>query len=655
MTLNKPPIRQKLLVANRGEIAIRILTAAAELGFQTVAVYADPQDTAHCLTADESIKLASPQSFLNEQHIIDAAKSVQATMIHPGYGFLSESVSFAQKCYQEHIQFIGPSVSCIEAVGDKISARQVAQAAGVPVIPGTERSITQSADVFAFGEKHGYPLMLKARDGGGGRGIRMVEHPDQVDDALKRCINESPSKQVFIEKAIVGAKHIEVQIIGDGYGNVIHLFERDCSIQRRYQKVLEVAPCPSLSVSLRSAIHNAAIRLARYIEYDSAGTVEFLVSNNSNQQQFYFLEVNPRIQVEHTISEQITNVDIVQTQIMVAMGNNLVTDLQLTQAAVQPVRNLVSIQARIVAENPFKDNMLSVGKISHASFPLGSFGIRVDTWLQTGCVISPMFDSLLAKIIVTGPSLDDALAKMAFALQRTTIIGVDTNIDFLLAIVTDQTYLGQNMEHTHIKSLEERTPALLESTLKWMELRQELATSSAKHITATGLGSASSTVSPMSNTNLQFKPGDAFNIEISHTDNTSPLTHTIQVDSIQVNNFPDELVAHAQSTIPALPANFAMTLKKKSALGSGLRRKANAQIPGDLGTPVTGMLVEVGVQEGDLVTIGQELFVMSAMKMETVVKSPINGRVQSVNAKPNDLVELGDLVIELSEMKDSKI
>ncbi|CAO3600494.1 unnamed protein product [Absidia cylindrospora] len=650
MTLNKPLIRQKLLVANGGEIAIRILTAAAELGFQTVAVYADPQDTAHCLTADESVKLASPQSFLNEQHIIDAAKSVQATLIHPGYGFLSESVSFAQKCYQDGIQFIGPSVSCIEAVGDKISARQVAQAAGVPVIPGTERSITQSSDVFAFGEKHGYPLMLKARDGGGGRGIRMVEHPDQVDDALKRCINESPSKQVFIEKAIVGAKHIEVQIIGDGYGNVIHLFERDCSIQRRYQKVLEVAPCPSLSASSRSSIHNAAIRLARYIEYDSAGTVEFLVSNNDDQQQFYFLEVNPRIQVEHTISEQITNVDIVQTQIMVAMGKNLVTDLHLTQAAVQPVRNLVSIQARIVAENPFKDNMLSVGKISHVSFPLGSFGIRVDTWLQTGCIISPMFDSLLAKIIVTGPSLDDALAKMAFALQRTTITGVDTNIDFLLAIVTDQTYLGQNLEHTHIKSLEERTPVLLESTLKWMELRKQLAKS-----TAAGLVTASSAQQPASNTSLQFKPGDAFNIEISYTDNTSPLTHTIQVDSIQVNNFPDELVAHAQSTIPALPATFAMTLKKKSALGSGLRRKANAQTPGDLGTPVTGMLVEIGVQEGDLVTTGQELFVMSAMKMETVVKSPINGRVQSVNAKPNDLVEIGDLVIELSEKKDSKI
>ncbi|KAI8082786.1 carbamoyl-phosphate synthase L chain, ATP binding domain-containing protein [Halteromyces radiatus] len=645
-----------LLVANRGEIAIRILTAATELGLQTVALYADQQDTTHCTFANHSVKLPSLNSFLNEQHIIQAAKSVQATMIHPGYGFLSESVSFAKACLQENIRFIGPSPVCIESVGDKISARQVAHAARVPVVPGTEQPISQVSQVLSFGEQYGYPLMLKARDGGGGRGIRMVDHPDQIEEALKRCINESPSKQVYIEKAIVGAKHIEVQIIGDGYGNVLHLFDRDCSIQRRYQKVLEVAPCPCLSPSLRTSIHNAAIQIARYIQYDSAGTIEFLVSNHDddNKKQFYFLEVNPRIQVEHTISEQITNVDIVQTQILVAIGKNLVTDLRLTQASLQPLRNLVSIQARIVAENPMKNNMLSVGKITNVSFPNGSYGVRVDTWIRPGCVVLPTFDSLLAKIIVTGSSLDDALSKMSLALQRTIITGIDTNLDFLTALVNDREYLGQDLRNTHIKSLEERSPVLLQSTLTWMEHRQSATLRPSSVMGSDNLTSA--TLASSNSGSLQFKPGDSFNVEINdHSSSSSSVTHTFKLDTIQVNNFPDEMVAHVQSTLPTLPNPFAMTLKRKTALGSGLRRKTSTQVPGEVGTPITGMMVEINVQEGDVVSIGQELFVMSAMKMETVIKSPIHGRVQAIFAKAGELVENGDLVVELFEKKESKM
>lgn len=311
--------------------------------------------------------------------------SVQATAIHPGYGFLSESTELANQCKLSGILFIGPSASCIDAVGDKVSARQVAKAAGVPIIPGTETSVSSPDEVLAFAEEFGYPLMLKARDGGGGRGIRMVYNASEANDSLLRCINESPSKQVFIEKAITGAKHVEVQILGDLHNNVIHLFERDCSIQRRYQKVLEVAPCPSLSPALRNKIHQAAIRLAQHIGYNSAGTVEFLV--RAELDEFYFLEVNPRVQVEHTISEQITHVDIVQTQIRIAFGESL-TDLGLTQEAIQPNR-LVSIQARIVAENPLNNNMLSVGKIKYVHFPQGH-GVRVDTWIQSGCVILPV-------------------------------------------------------------------------------------------------------------------------------------------------------------------------------------------------------------------------------------------------------------------------
>lgn len=300
---------------------------------------------------------------------------------------MSESTELAEQCKQANILFVGPSPSCIAAVGDKVSARQVAQAAGVPVIPGSEQSVTRVEEVFTFAEQHGYPIMLKARDGGGGRGIRMVHSREQVDDALQRCVNESPTKQVFVEKAVTGAKHIEVQILGDKHGNLIHLLERDCSAQRRYQKIIEVAPCPSLNVELRQAIHAAAVRLGKHIHYDSTGTVEFLVQPQQNK--FYFLEVNPRIQVEHTITEQITQVDLVQSQIRVAMGERLDTDLLLTQVSIPLIPRQVAIQARVVAENPAKDNMLSVGKITAVQFPQGQ-GIRIDTWIKPGCVVLPV-------------------------------------------------------------------------------------------------------------------------------------------------------------------------------------------------------------------------------------------------------------------------
>ncbi|CAO3644816.1 unnamed protein product [Mucor fragilis] len=632
----------KILVANRGEIAIRIITAATELGLKTVAVYSDSQDRSHCIGAHESIKLKNTLSFLDPQQIIDAAKSVHATAVHPGYGFLSESTELADKCKQSGILFIGPSASCIAAVGDKVSARQVAKAAGVPVIPGTEESISTPEQVFAFADRFGYPVMLKARDGGGGRGIRMVHHADEVSDSLKRCINESPSKQVFIEKAVIGAKHIEVQILGDNHGNVIHLFERDCSIQRRYQKILEIAPCPSLSPQLRDNIHQAATQLAKHIQYNSAGTVEFLVRPDANE--FYFLEVNPRVQVEHTISEQITHVDIVQTQIRVALGESL-QQLGLVQEAIQPNR-LVSIQARVVAENPLNNNMLSVGKINAAQFPQGH-GIRVDTWIQPGCVVLPTFDSLLAKVIVTGQSYDDALQKLRRALQNTVIEGIETNIQFLIALISDRAFMGDQLSHVHIKSLEDKMEDLITAT-------KQLGSPQRKALepdTANPTSNAASAISL-----LQFKPGDAFNIEISNS-NTKAVesVHSLQIDSISTNNFPDEFVAQVQTSFPSVQNPVSIALTRKSAIGtsSTLRRKANPRAPTDIGSPVTGMVVEINVKEGDVVAPGQQLFVMSAMKMETVVQAPAAGTVKAVYAAPNDLVDGGDMVVELT--KDSKL
>ncbi|KAI9250194.1 carbamoyl-phosphate synthase L chain, ATP binding domain-containing protein [Phascolomyces articulosus] len=488
--------------------------------------------------------------------------------------------------------------------------------------------------------------MLKARDGGGGRGIRMVHAQSEVDDALQRCISESPSKQVFIEKAIIGAKHIEVQILGDRHGNLIHLLERDCSAQRRYQKIIEVAPCPSLSNEIRSQIHQAAVRLGQHIRYDSVGTVEFLVQ--ADQNAFYFLEVNPRIQVEHTITEQITNVDLVQSQIRVAFGERLDQHLGLTQASIPLNPHLVAIQARVVAENPRNNNMLSVGKITGAQFPQGN-GIRIDTWVKPGCVVLPTFDSLLAKVIVTGQSFPDAVSKVKLALQRTTIIGVDTNLDFLSALMSSQNVNNNAMKAIHIKSLEEQMDSILDVSATFTRERQ------ARIAALASEAGEDNTPVAVASTSLTFRPGDAFNIELSDTkDKEGTLqAHTLQIETISTNNFPEELVAEVQTSLSSHP--ISISVSRKSAVGSKMRRKASPRNPSELASPVTGMVVEINVEEGEQVEAGQQLFVMSAMKMETVVKASVAGRVQGIYAKANDLVEAGDLILETSEAKESKL
>ncbi|KAF7720818.1 hypothetical protein EC973_005996 [Apophysomyces ossiformis] len=611
----------KLLVANRGEIAIRILTAAAELGLEPVAVYSDDKDRDHC-GEYRSIKLRSSASFLDPRQVIEAAKSVQADGIHPGYGFLSESAEFAELCKQADLLFVGPSAECIRAVGDKVSARNVAVAADVPVLPATQ----DATEIHAFARQYGYPIMVKARDGGGGRGIRMIHNEDQIEDALNRCMSESTSKQVFIEKAVVGAKHVELQILGDRHGNIIHLFERDCSTQRRYQKVIETAPCLSLPSDLRSRIHAAAIRVANHIHYDSVGTVEFLVTENG---EFYFLELNPRIQVEHTITEQITHVDLAQSQIRVALGESLV-DLKLTNV---PSPELVAIQARIVAENPRNNHMLSVGKIAVAEFPSGH-GIRVDTWIRQGSVVQPSFDSLLAKVIVTARSFDLALAKLKLVLQRTMIVGVETNLDFLLAILSDHSFQSNHMQRIHIQWLEENTIRLLQSSV---EFEQQRKTKRETAEIAPGQGTPRV---------LQLKPGDAFNVRLNDQQ------HVLQIDSISTNNFPDEFVARLKTDVATLET----AVTRRSGTGSNrIRRKAAIGMPGEISSPVTGKIVEINVREGDIVQPGQQLFVVSAMKMETVVRTSIAGRINNIGVQTEDLVDAKDLVIEIVELRSNKL
>ncbi len=430
----------KLLVANRGEIAIRIFRAATELGIQTVAIYSkEDMSSLHRYKADESYlvgeDLGPSESYLNIERIIKVAKDADVDAIHPGYGFLSENMHFAKRCAEENIIFIGPHLEHLDMFGDKVKARETAIKAELPVIPGTDGPVDNFERAKAFAEEAGFPLMIKATSGGGGKGMRIVKEASELEEAFTRAKSEAEksfgNSEVYIEKFIDNPKHIEVQIIGDEAGNIIHLYERDCSVQRRHQKVVEVAPSVSLSTSLRMRICDAAVDLMKKIKYVNAGTVEFLVSGDD----FYFIEVNPRVQVEHTITEMITGVDIVKTQILIADGESL-HDEAIAMPRQDEIHTLgYAIQCRITTEDPTQDFMTDTGRIV-AYRSSGGFGVRLDAGdAFQGAEISPYYDSLLVKVSTHAISYKEAREKMERSLQEMRIRGVKTNIPFLRNVI----------------------------------------------------------------------------------------------------------------------------------------------------------------------------------------------------------------------------
>ncbi|MFO3688176.1 pyruvate carboxylase [Staphylococcus felis] len=436
----------KLLVANRGEIAIRIFRAATELDIETVAIYsAEDKGALHRYKADESYlvgeSLKPGESYLDIEGIIDIAKNAGADAIHPGYGFLSENKQFAERCQEEGIIFIGPETRHLDMFGDKVKARTTAINAGLPVIPGTDGPVERYQDVKAFADEVGYPLMVKATSGGGGKGMRIVRQESELEEAFERAKSEAQksfgNSEVYVEKYIDQPKHIEVQIIGDTHGNVIHLYERDCSVQRRHQKVVEVAPSVSLDDDLRGKICDAAVHLMSHIQYVNAGTVEFLVSGDA----FYFIEVNPRVQVEHTITEMITGVDIVKSQILIADGGDIhQSDIAIPQQS--DIHTLgYAIQCRITTEDPTQDFMPDTGRIV-AYRSTGGFGVRLDAGdAFQGAVISPYYDSLLVKVSTHALSYKDAREKMERSLQEMRIRGVKTNIRFLRNVINHDKFI----------------------------------------------------------------------------------------------------------------------------------------------------------------------------------------------------------------------
>lgn len=441
----------KILIANRGEIAIRIIRTCKSLGIKTVAVYSEIDKNAlHTKLADESICIGpakSKDSYLNMNRIITAAQLTNADAIHPGFGFLSENSKFVDLCKENNITFIGPSSEVIDLMGNKSNAKNTMIKAGVPVVPGTEDPVYDAEVGKKLADEMGYPVIVKASSGGGGKGMRIIENSTEFIEGFNvaqgESVNAFADNTMYIEKYIRNPRHIEVQILADKYGNVVHLGERDCSIQRLHQKMIEESPSPAINDELRKVLGETAVKAAKAAHYENAGTVEFLLDENGD---YYFIEMNTRIQVEHPVTEMVTGIDLIKQQILIAAGQKLVytqDDIQIKGHA---------IECRINAENTLKNFMPAPGKINAVHFP-GGFDVRVDTALYAGYVLPATYDSMIAKVIVHGSNRKEAIEKMKAALDELVISGVETNANFQYSIMNNPTYVNGEATTGFIKDL----------------------------------------------------------------------------------------------------------------------------------------------------------------------------------------------------------
>jgi len=441
---------KKILIANRGEIALRIIRTCREMGIKTVAVYSTAdKDSLHVRFADEAVCIGKPQSadsYLNIPHIIAASEITNADAIHPGYGFLAENSKFAQICTDHGIKFIGPTPDMINSMGDKITAKETMIKAGVPVVPGGESLLADVNESKSLAKKIGYPVILKATAGGGGKGMRVVWEESEIERAFNTAKAEAQASfkndGIYMEKFVEEPRHIEIQVAGDQYGTVCHLSERDCSIQRRHQKLVEESPSPFMTPELREKMGAAAIKAASAINYESVGTIEFLVDKHRN---FYFMEMNTRIQVEHCVTEEVINFDLIKEQIKIAMGEKISGENYLPQ--------MHAIECRINAEDPYNDFRPSPGRINVLNTP-GGHGVRVDSHVYAGYVIPPYYDSMIGKLITTARTRDEALDTMYRALSEYVIDGVKTTIPFHLQLMKNEDFRKGNFTTKFLEGFE---------------------------------------------------------------------------------------------------------------------------------------------------------------------------------------------------------
>jgi acetyl-CoA carboxylase biotin carboxylase subunit len=656
----------KVLIANRGEIAVRIIQTCRLMGIYTVAVHSDADANALFVQlADEAIALGgntSMESYLVQDKIIAAAQRCKADAIHPGYGFLSENAEFARRCRHEGIIFIGPSPESIEAMGSKINAKDIAAKNGVPIIKGY-RGTDQSEQRLAQEALHaGLPVLIKASAGGGGKGMRVARTPDELSEALATAKREALAAfgddTLLIERYIESGKHIEVQIIGDQHGNTLYCFERECSIQRRFQKIVEEAPSPSLNDTLRKAIGEAAVAACKSIQYYNAGTVEFIFDTHT--QEFFFLEVNTRLQVEHPVTEMITGLDLVALQIRIAQGEQL----PITQNDLRI--NGHAIECRICAEDAADHFKPAIGTIHHYQQPQGS-GIRTDSGIQSGTEVSVFYDPMLAKIIAHASTRNEAAAKMYKALGDLQILGVTTNRHYLAQIVKDPLFIHNQFDTKYIDKNQPRLAQQLQPTQHDIHQYLIAATLHQWHQRNTRRTLLKQLPSGWRNnfyipqqTQFQITPdSDPIKVQYQHTNTPNQFTfnihpHTYQVRFIQAsdNHLTLSLDGHTQTYALAhdnsfyyiqAPANHTLRIGRVARFPEPLTQK----IPGSYTAPMPGQIVKVVANLGDTVTEGTPLIVLSSMKMENTIYADISGTIQEIYVAEKSFVEAGTLLLRI--------
>ena len=658
---------KKILIANRGEIACRVIKTARQMGIQTVAVYSSADASArHVRLADEAVAIGpapAAESYLQPKKLLAAAAQTGADAIHPGYGFLSENEAFAQACKDAGVVFIGPPVSAIRAMGGKSAAKAIMGEAGVPLTPGYHGENQDPDFLLQQAEQIGWPVLIKASAGGGGKGMRLVENAEDFKASLASCQREAGASfnddKVLVEKYITKPRHIEVQIFGDSHGQVVYLFERDCSVQRRHQKVLEEAPAPGMTPERRAAMGEAAVKAAQAVHYEGAGTVEFIANQDGS---FYFMEMNTRLQVEHPVTEMITGLDLVEWQIRVAAGEPIPrqqTELTISGHA---------IEARIYAEDPERGFLPSTGKLHWLGLPAQSAQIRVDTGVESGDVISPFYDPMIAKLIVHDTDRARALARMNLALSQFHVLGVANNVPFLSRLVSSDSFVAPDLDTGLIERESDALfapaapvsdRALCIAALHRLLEERELARLATQTSQNTGTDAYSpwhlrdawrlnlparwrvsfDVAEELANVSVQItSAGFEFRL---HDRVYQVVGHRLQGAGMRVaiDGYLSEVSVVERGGVVYIfdgPERFQVVRHDPVAMA-----EATEHSSGGLNSPMPGKIIAVKTEAGATVSKGDALLIMEAMKMEHTITAPADGIVATVNFSQGDQVEEG--------------
>ena len=660
----------KLLVANRGEIACRVMRTARCMGIRTVAVYSDAdRDAPHVRLADEACRIgrAPPrESYLDAQAILAAVRLTGAEAVHPGYGFLSENAAFGRACAAAGVAFVGPAPEAIAAMGDKSAAKTLMEKAGVPLVPGYHGDEQDPAQLGKRAAAIGYPVLIKASAGGGGKGMRVVREATAFADALESARREARSAfgddRMLIERYLERPRHIEVQVFGDTQGNVVHLFERDCSVQRRHQKVLEEAPAPGMTEARRRQMGEAAVAAAKAIRYTGAGTVEFLADPEGH---FYFMEMNTRLQVEHPVTEMITGLDLVEWQLRVAAGE----PLPLAQSALSLSGH--AIEARIYAEDPERGFLPATGRLAHLRFPEEGAAVRVDTGVAPGAEITPHYDPMIAKLIVRGANRKEALARLARALGETEIAGVANNVAFLRRVVASRAFsegaLDTGLIERHREALFPDAVPVPDEALAaaaWAELAEEEADAREKAAASGDPFSPWHRVDGWrlnlgSHHSFAFTSGDArHEVHVDFADSGNHLRigarrHAFSGERLADGMLLVRLDGHAHKARAVRDGEhwhvFLSGTHYRVSLEDDLRgRDLDAAGP-SLAAPMPGKVIQVLVRAGEKVDKGAPLMVLEAMKMEHTIAAPAAGVVKEIYFAAGDQVSEGAELLKLED------